>query len=37
MVVIWPGEVGKWLEQEPAFGPAQLCRLGGLLRAEHIF
>lgn len=27
--------MGKWLEQEPAFGPAQLCRLGGLTGAEH--
>lgn len=36
MVQIWPGQAGEQLEQESAFGPAQLCRLGGLTGAEHI-
>lgn len=36
MVQIWPGQVGKWLEQERAFGLVQLCRLGGLTGGERI-
>lgn len=36
MVQIWPRQVRKWLESEPACGSAQHCRLGGLTRAEYI-